>query len=375
MTKNFGLYIHIPFCSKKCDYCNFVSFSLNESVQKQYLQALLSEIDLVKDKYKDKTISTIFIGGGTPSIVYGGFVRELCQKLFSSFKFAKDCEFTIEANPRSLTEEKLKEYLSCGVNRISLGVQSLDEVVLNTIHREQTPQDVYAAFKLLKKYAVKNINADVIVGLPNQTYSSVLKTINYLKPRVQHISVYGLQIEEGTPLYNNIKSGKVAALPDDEVAEIFHKTAKNLARSGFKQYEISNFAKSGFECKHNYSYWNGTNYIGLGVAASSFINDVRFSNTSNFGEYINLLSKRQLPISERENLTINQKREERIMLALRTSKGLNLRAFQKEFGENLLVSKKHAIENLIKLNKIKIEKGFLKVVDFYVSNAVILELI
>lgn len=373
--KDFGLYIHIPFCSKKCDYCDFVSFSLNETHQKQYLQALLTEIDLVKNKYKDKTISTIFIGGGTPSIVYGGFVRELCQKLFSSFKVSKNCEFTIEANPRSLTEQKLKEYLSCGINRISLGVQSLDKLVLNTIHREQSPQDVYKAFKLLKKYMVKNINADVIIGLPNQTYSSVLKTINYLKPRVQHLSVYGLQIEEGTPLYSNIQSGKLAAMPDDEVAEIFHKTAKNLARAGFNQYEISNFAKSGCECKHNCSYWNGTNYLGLGLAAHSFVDGVRFCNTSNFSEYINLLSEHKLPVKSHEKLTTKQKREERIMLALRTAKGLNLRAFQKKFGENLLISKKQAIESLIKLNKIKIEHGHLIITDFYLSNAIILELI
>ena len=373
--RNFSLYIHIPFCSKKCDYCDFVSFSANEDVQKQYLQALCCEIELVKDKYKDKTISTIFIGGGTPSMVYGGFMRELCQKLFSSFNFAKNLEFTIEVNPRSLTEQKLKEYLSCGVNRISLGVQSLSEQVLNTIHRAQSPQDVYKAFKLLKKYDVKNINADIIVGIPNQTYNSILKTINYLKPRVQHLSVYGLQIENGTPLQKQIEMGALSPMPDDDVAICLTKIAKNLTRAGFIQYEISNFAKSGCECRHNMSYWNGTNYFGLGLAAHSYVDGVRFCNSSNLSEYLNRLKENKLPIKETENLTVQQKREEFIMLSLRTNKGLNLKKFKQEFNENLLISKRKAIENLVRLNKIKIDGNYIKITDFYVSNAVILELI
>ncbi len=375
--KDFGLYIHIPFCSKKCDYCDFVSFSLDENAQKSYLEALCREIDLVKDKYKAITFSTIFIGGGTPSIVFDGFFKALTKKLYSCFKLSKKLEFTIEANPHSLTEDKLKEYLSCGVNRISLGVQSLDQQVLGTIHRTQSPKDVYRAFRLLKRLHVSNVNADIIVGLPNQSYASIIRTANYLKSRVQHISVYGLQLEEDTPLYRRVKSHELQLPDDDMVADFFQKTAKILKRAGFNQYEISNFAKPGYECRHNQLYWDGSNYLGIGVAAHSFVDSTRFCNTSNFTEYINLLKNSRLPTKDSETLTSAQKREECIMLSLRTSKGLSLKEFSANFNENLLISKKKQIERLIELKKLEIKDGFLKISEGnqYLSNAIILELL
>ena len=377
MTKTMALYVHIPFCSKKCDYCDFVSYPLGIDCMKSYLTALLKEIDMQKQTYSNQTFGTIFIGGGTPSVLFNGFIKELSKKIFSSFKFCKNVEFTIEANPKSLTEEKLKEYISSGINRISLGVQSLDDDVLQTVGRNQTKQDVINAFNLVEKYNFKNVNADVIIGLPNSSKKTVLKTIEYLIPRTTHISAYGLQIEQTTPLYKNIQSGKLTPMPEDEIASTFSTVANKLKRAGFMQYEISNFARPKFECKHNQKYWDNSNYLGLGVAAHSFVDGKRFCNTSNLNEYIKKINLNTLPIENEETLTTQQQIEEFIMLSLRTSKGLNLDEFNKKFNQNLLQTKTETIKNLKKLKLIEIKDNHLKIKPskFYLSNAIIVELI
>ncbi len=344
---------------------------------KNYLTALIKEIDLVKQTYSNQTFSTIFIGGGTPSVLFGGFIKQLSQKIFSSFKFCKNVEFTIEVNPSSLTEEKLIEYKSAGINRISLGVQSLDDKVLKSVGRNQTKQDVLNALKLIEKHNFKNVNADVIIGLPNSSKKSVLNTIKFLIPHTTHISAYGLQIEENTPLYKNIKQGKLSPMPEDEIASTFLSVSKTLKNAGFNQYEISNFSRPKFECKHNQKYWNGSYYLGLGIAAHSYFNNKRFCNSSNFNNYLEKINANTLPIETEEVLTKQQQIEEFIMLSLRTQKGLNIAQFNKKFKQNFLQSRKNSIKNLKKLNLIDIKNNNLtiKPSKIYLSNAIILELI
>lgn len=373
---NLGLYIHIPFCSSKCDYCDFVSFCMGESEQVNYLNALLKEIDLRANEFKGKVFDTIFIGGGTPSIVFNGFISKLMNKIYKSFTFSKEFEFTIEVNPSSLTEEKLNEYILSGVNRISMGVQTLDENLLKLISRKQTRSDIERAFDILKSKKFNNINADVILGLPTQTLESVKETIDYLvKNQVKHISVYTLQIEENTPLYNKIQSKILSALDDDTVAEMYSKVYKELKRANYVRYELSNFAKSGYECKHNIKYWDNSEYLGLGLSSHSYINGVRFWNTRNFKQYLEKIMTNNLATEDAETLDFNTKRTERIMLSLRRREGIDLTAFKNEFNEDLLTSCFKQIENLRKLNMIEIKDNHIVVKEskFELLNSIILQ--
>ena len=275
-----GLYVHIPFCSKKCDYCDFISYSMNEDAQRKYLDNLKVEIDMLSMKFSAKEFNTLYIGGGTPSFVFDGFIKELTTKIFSSFHFVPGFEFTIEVNPSSVTEEKLFEYMQAGVNRVSIGVQCLDDKVLRNLGRVQSLENVDTAFKLLHKMKYINIGSDVMIGLPNQTMSSVKQTINYLlKQNVKHISVYTLQIENHTLLFDRVQQGKVKPLSDDKCIEMYNMVYKMLKKAGFIRYEVSNFSKPTFESQHNFKYWNEVEYIGLGVSAHSYVNNYRFNNT------------------------------------------------------------------------------------------------
>lgn len=375
--KNLGLYIHIPFCLKKCDYCNFSSFCMPVRAQKAYLTALKKEIDLKKAKYKNKSFSSIYIGGGTPSAVFDGFILELSQKIFSSFNIEENAEFTIEVNPKSFNEKKLKEYLLAGVNRVSVGVQCLNEKVVQNVGRQQTRQDIEKAFNLLNNSPIANISADVILGLPNETLRDVSVTLNYLiKHGVKHISTYTLQVEDGTPLSKSVSENRQVLPTDEQTVAQYNKVCATLAKAGFVRYEISNFAKPGFESQHNQKYWHNVEYLGLGLSAHSFSDGTRFWNTSNFDEYILSIQNNILP-QKQEVLTADQKRTERIMLSLRTAEGLDLTAFQKEFNENLLKTRQKEIENLLNLGMICLKNCHLAIKEdkFELSNSIILELL
>lgn len=373
-----GLYVHIPFCNKKCDYCDFVSYSMNEEAQRRYLDNLKKEIDIMSLKFAAKEFNSLYIGGGTPSFVFDGFIRELSKKIFSSFHFVKGFEYTIEVNPSSVTEAKLFEYMQSGVNRVSIGVQCLDERVLKHVGRIQSLENIDNAFKLLHKMKYVNIGSDVMIGLPHQTIKSVKQTIDYLlKQNVKHISIYTLQIENHTLLFDRVQQGKVKPLDDDTCLKMYNMVYKMLKKAGFIRYEVSNFAKPTFESQHNFKYWNEVEYIGLGVSAHSYINNYRFSNTKSLAEYIDKMEAGELPIDNKEYLNFEERRTERIMLSLRMATGLDLEKFKEDFKEDLLRTRADEIQNLINMKMITIDNGFLKITEdyFYVSNKIILELL
>ena len=376
--KPMGLYVHIPFCSKKCDYCDFVSYSMDRKAQQKYLAALFTEIDMVKRDFQDKVFNSIFIGGGTPSIVYEGFIASLARKLFSSFHFEEKTEFTIEVNPSSFTREKFFEYVESGVNRISVGVQCLDNKLLANHGRIQSIENVQETFKILSDSRFPNVNGDVMIGLPGQTESSVLETIKFLtKNNVKHISCYTLQVEKYTMLYNKLQKGKIKPMPERTIININNKVAKYLDKLGFKRYEISNYAKPCFECEHNKKYWDGTNYLGLGISAHSYIGNYRFYNTKRLDTYIDAMNEGKTAVYSKEFIAKTERRTERIMLALRTKSGLNLEEFKKEFNEDILLTKQHHIKKLKEMNMLEEVDGFLRIPQqhFSVSNSIILELI
>lgn len=378
-SKPMGLYIHIPFCSRKCDYCDFVSYSMDYKAQQLYLDALFTEIDMVKRNFYDRTFDSIFIGGGTPSIVYEGFIASLARKIYSSFHFLDKTEFTIEVNPSSFTKEKYFEYVQAGVNRISVGVQCLDEKLLREHGRIQSMENIDETFKLLKNSEFPNVNSDVMIGLPGQTKSSVMQTINYLmKQNVKHISTYTLQIEKHTMLYSKLKKGKISPVKDEDMVDIYNKINKTLTKAGYCRYEVSNYAKPGFECKHNLKYWDDeSSYLGLGVAAHSYIDGYRYYNTKRLDTYIDVMNEGKSAVYSKEYVSNEEHRIERIMLSLRTQKGLDLDKFKKDFNEDILRTRAEAIKKMTELGMIEIKDNYLKIKDDYfaVSNSIIVELI
>ena len=376
--KPMGLYIHIPFCNKKCDYCDFVSFSMSRKAQQLYLEGLFAEIDLLKREYDDKIFNSIFIGGGTPSIVYEGFIASLSRKLFSSFHFAEKTEFTIEVNPSSFTREKFFEYAESGVNRISVGVQCLDSKILRKHGRIQSVANIKETFKILSESNFPNVNGDIMIGLPGQTTRMVVNTAKFLiKHNVKHISTYGLQIEKHTALYSKLRNGRISLVDDSVIVKIYNKINKLLQKEGFKRYEVSNYARPCFECEHNKKYWNGSDYLGLGVSAYSYIDGYRYYNTKRLDTYLDAMRDGKSAVYSKEYVSQKEKRTERIMLSLRTAKGLDLEQFKQEFNEDILKTREKQITKLKQLGMIKIEDGFLRVDDdyFYVSNSIIVELL
>jgi len=373
-----GLYIHIPFCDRKCDYCDFVSYSMGVDAQHEFKDALFTEIDMYRTYCEKMVFNSIYIGGGTPSVMYEGFMYELSRKIYSTFHFEGEIEFTVEVNPNSVTANKMMEYLRSGVNRISVGVQCIDSKILRNVGRFQTIENIENTFDLLQKMGFANVSADVMIGLPGQSMDAVKDTIDYLVARnIKHISVYTLQVEENTQLYKNIKMGKIKPLGDEACIKMYNLVNKLLKKAGFVRYEVSNFAIPTYESKHNFKYWKDVDYLGLGVSAHSFLEGYRFNNTPRLDEYIDLIANGQLPIINKEFIRDSEKRTEFIMLSLRLATGLNLEKFRKRFKEDLLKTRAEQIRALIQNGYVYIEDGFLKIAPehFYVSNRIILELL
>ena len=347
--KNLSLYIHIPFCKSKCIYCNFTSFPLGEKYQQKYFEKLFEEIKKVSKKYTDYIVKTIYIGGGTPSFVNEKYIKKtngLIKKCFN----VKAVEYTIECNPDSVTEKKIELYKSLGINRISMGLQSSNDNILKLLNRPHDKKMFEKSAKLIKDNGL-DLNIDIMLALPSQTLNDVKNTLNFaLSFNPTSISAYGLIVEEDTPLFSKIESGKLVLPSEDDAVRFYDYTVKTLKKNGYKRYEVSNFALKGKQSKHNMVYWTNGDYLGLGLAAHSKIGDNRFSNTNCMEKYISGNDYEDSYI-----LTQSEKNLERIMLNLRTGK-LNLNAIQKEFNYNLLEKKKDELKMLVN-NKLIYKKG------------------
>lgn len=340
-----GVYIHIPFCEKKCNYCAFSSFSGREREIDKYISSLTKEISSFKDKNGLQKIDTIYIGGGTPSILTPLQIERIFESLKSNFLIEENCEITIECNPNSLNKEKLESYKKEGVNRLSIGVQSLDDNDLKFIGRLHNSEKALASIRLAKECGFENISVDLLIGLKNSNVDNFISQLEVLiNEDIQHISTYMLQIEENTPLEKMVKENADLLPSDDESVEIYNESAKFLQKRGFLRYEVSNFAKNGYESRHNLKYWSGENYIGFGLSAHSYMNGVRFANSNNFEDYYSR------KLSLKEVLTKEQLIEEHIMLGLRCKNGIDIK-FLKDLN--------YDIEKNQYLNEF-IERGILK---------------
>ena len=435
MKKELGIYLHIPFCKKKCYYCDFVSYADKLLYQERYINALLLEIESQKDILKESNITTIYIGGGTPSIIDVKNIQVVMNKLDEILNFKnpniqidksnlldnnekdllnnnekdllnienlnlikKPIEITIELNPGTVTKEKLEQYYNLGINRLSIGLQSTQDKLLKQIGRIHTYSEFLQTYKLAREIGFKNINIDLMIGLPNQSIEDIKETVeNIINLNPEHISVYSLIVEQGTKIAELIDSGDLK-LPDEDLERMEYSYVKNkLELAGFKQYEISNFAKENYYSKHNVNCWKQKEYIGFGISAHSYFENIRFSNTEDFNKYIdsgysdfekfnikNLLKNINCSELEEETIIENQelsrakiikyieleskglktiheiqateeKQKEYMLLGLRMLEGVSISEFKQKFGENPIYLFRESLSKLVEEELIKID--------------------
>lgn len=334
--KEIEIYIHIPFCVRKCPYCDFLSAPAGKELQESYMRALFDEIAGRADEYRNLSVSSVFIGGGTPSVVDSRYIAELMEILRGKYNLADDIEVTLEVNPGTADEHSLKTYYEAGINRLSIGLQSADEGELKTLGRIHD----YARFLEIYDGAVaagfKNINVDLMSDIPGQSIESLRDTlykITHLSPIPRHISAYSLIVEEGTPFYEMMERGELDIPDEDCDRRMYEETKKILEEAGYYRYEISNYALRGYRCRHNCGYWRRKDYIGFGTGAASLFKNRRFSNGRDIGKYI------KNPCGCREDETILSKQdcmEEFMFLGLRMTDGVGFGEFEETFGINIM---------------------------------------
>jgi oxygen-independent coproporphyrinogen-3 oxidase len=338
-----SLYVHIPFCLKRCIYCDFVSVTYDPEKADAYLKALKKEIFEIPD---GTFFSSLYIGGGTPTALSTNALSDLINHIFDHFNFPEDYEATIEANPGTIGKEKLLAICTSGINRISIGIQSFNNDELAFLGRIHTPEEAEQTVYMAKDAGFENIGIDLIYGLPGQSIDSWRKTLERavsLKPK--HISTYELTVEKGTVLYKLLsnnhsspplsKGGIKGIAYEDEIIGMYNHTIDYLTSNGFMHYEISNFAMPDYFCRHNLNYWNRGEYHGAGLGAHSYINGKRFYNTDNLDDYLGLISANKTPVKETENITEDKALSEAIFLGLRKTEGINVESFFRQYKKNI----------------------------------------
>ncbi len=405
--KELGLYIHIPFCIKKCDYCDFVSYCDKTEYIKQYINTLKEEINNIvgalsarntnkeyrtaPSKNNAYQITTIYIGGGTPSSIDSKYIVEILNTIKTNVGVAAfgdpktEVEITIEINPGTVTKQKLIDYKKAGINRLSIGLQETDNHLLKVIGRIHTYEQFLETYQMARKVGFNNINVDLMIGLPNQSIENIKKSLNkVIELNPEHISVYSLILEEETKLYQKYQAKEIE-LPDEELERNMYWYVKStLENYGYTHYEISNFAKSGYESKHNMNCWNQEEYIGVGAAAHSYINEIRYSNTTNIEEYIKnvgALSVRNTneeyqtaPIRQKINInelfqtihetqTKEDMKKEYMLLGLRKIEGVSIQKFKNKFGENPIFLFENELNKLVEENLLIIDGDKIKLTN------------
>lgn len=349
-----GLYIHVPFCAQKCNYCDFNSYKIEEKNQKtDYLISIRKEMELYKEEFKNKEFTSVFLGGGTPSILTPEELTTLMENIYSNFNIGKDAEITMECNPGTLDKAKLKAIKSLGINRLSMGLQVTQDHHLKYIGRIHTYEQFEKNYKDAIEVGINNINVDLMYSLPNQSFDEWKETLNkIINLNPSHISAYSLILEEGTKFYD-MYLNKEFELNDEEVdINIYNYTIDTLYKNGYHQYEISNYSKEGYECKHNIVYWQCDNYLGLGPGASGYINNYRYSNICDIKGYNKCLEYDKRPIEEKNILSKKDEMEEFIFMGLRMNKGINLDEFYKRFNIDFKHRYNDILDKLKNLNLI-----------------------
>ncbi len=392
-----GLYIHIPFCVRKCDYCDFLSAPATEQLQKAYAEALFAEIESYAGRTWDYRVATLFFGGGTPSCIEGEAIKRIMDRIARVFVLSRDdLEATIEVNPGTINREKLLWYREAGLNRISFGLQSADDRELKRLGRIHSFQEFLENYRLARELGFHNINVDLMSALPGQTQESWERTLRTAAELgAEHVSAYSLIIEEGTKFYERYRPGgpQEKELPDEDTdRRMYYRTKEILEEYGYHRYEISNYAREQYECRHNNSYWERTSYLGLGLGAASLIDNIRFTNKKKLTEYIDLckeygrnreraeggepLSRDLIGIREDiTSLTRKEQMEEFLFLGLRKCEGIGLADFKRQFGQELSEVYGEQLKQLEGKELIVIRDGRLQLTELGIdlSNSVLAE--
>lgn len=372
--KQIGLYIHIPFCKQKCSYCDFCSYANKESFIKRYIQCVLKEIievgnnnkiDFENGKDDLFLVKTIYIGGGTPSLIDSKYIVQIIEDIKLNFEIDEKAEITIEVNPGTVTLEKLEDYKRAGINRLSIGLQSTHEHLLKEIGRIHTYLDFLDTFRFAREAGFENINVDLMIGIPNQTLEEVKDSIEEIvSMEPEHISVYSLILEENTPLFKKVEEG--LELPNEDLErKMYWAVKQTLEQNNYIHYEISNFAKKGYESKHNLDCWNQKEYIGFGVAAHSYTNGIRYSNIENLEQYI----KNYEEDKTEENLVFHEKQDmetmqkEYMLLGLRKIDGVSIQEFKIKFVANPVFLYHSELEKLVNEELLEIDGDQIKLTN------------
>lgn len=354
-----GIYIHIPFCKKKCSYCDFKSFeNINENIKKEYIEALIKEIQLTKNN-SNYIVSTIYIGGGTPSFIDEKYIKEILQAIYKKWEIKPEVEITIEINPGSINKSKLEAYRMMGINRLSIGLQSTNDYLLKKIGRIHNYQDFLDTYILARKTGFENINVDLMLALPEQTLENLMQSVRkIINLNPEHISIYSLILEENTELFSKVQKGEEALVKDELEREMYWKSKEAFEEAGYIHYEISNYSKKGYESKHNKNCWSQKEYLGFGIAAHSYLEEKRFCNIDNLNKYIENIKKGNLEenrIIEEKNRTKENIAKEYMMLGLRKIEGVSISEFQRKFELNPLFYFRFEISKLQKLDLIEVD--------------------
>ena len=358
--ENLGIYVHIPFCKKKCKYCDFISFSCFDEKEEEYVNCLIKEIE---NKKCSNVVSTIYIGGGTPSIIDSKNIIKILEAIFSNFNVLDDTEITIEVNPGTVTREKLEDYKAAGINRLSIGLQSTQNRILNLIGRIHTYEEFLNTYNLAKEVGFENINVDLMLAIPTQTEEEIIESVQkVIDLNPNHISLYSLILEEGTELEALIEDGKLELIDEDLERKMYWKTKELLEKNEYNHYEISNFSKKGHESKHNLSCWNQEEYLGVGLAAHSYYRRKRFSNIDDLDKYLENIRQmdfeKNIELHEIQNNPIQMR--EFMMLGLRKIEGVKISDFERKFRINPLFYFRFEISNLTDEDLIEVDLESIK---------------
>ena len=361
-NKEIGIYVHIPFCKRKCDYCDFISYSNKEGKIQEYIEAVKKEIELQKIKSE---ITTIYIGGGTPSYIDSKYIKEIIAEIRKK-NVSTNVEITIEVNPGTVSLEKLQDYKDAGINRLSIGLQSAENELLKQIGRIHSFEQFLETYEMARNVGFKNINVDLMLGLPNQKIKDLknsLEKVVELHP--EHVSVYSLIVEDGTPIANKIASGDLQLPEEDTERNMYWYVKNTLELNGYKHYEISNFAQKGHKSKHNLNCWKQKEYIGIGAAAHSYRDITRYSNTENLNEYIRNIQKGN---SERNRIIHEIQKEddtkkEYMILGLRQIDGIQISEFKEKFIDNPIYLFRNQLKKLVEEELINIDENNIRLTN------------
>jgi len=356
-----GIYIHIPFCAKKCLYCDFISYENKQEIIEQYIQALQSEIKTIgAGLVSAPNIDTIYIGGGTPSFIDSKHIVSIINTIKANYSISPNAEITIEVNPGTVTKEKLEDYKIIGINRISIGLQSTNDNLLKQIGRIHTYEQFLQTYNLAREVVFKNINIDLMLALPNQTIEDLEDSLNKIvELNPEHISVYSLILEEGTKLYDLVEKEELDLLDEELERQMYWLVKNKLQEKGYIHYEISNFSKKGYESKHNLHCWEQKEYIGLGAAAHSYYNNTRYSNSEDLKEYIEHVGIKSYQTIH-EIQTKEEQQKEYMLLGLRKIEGVRISDFKNKFTQNPLYIFRNELDKLIKEELVEVDINNIK---------------